>query len=111
MAKPLSPEWAQATDKQYFQLLLDFEEENRKRILQSIRGELVKFSLAQGYTLNQTRGAVETLHTTFLSEINAFLYAGTDTLATALTNDTTISWFNLDAGGKTIRERLLDRLA
>ena len=85
--------------------------QSRLHTILSAQADLAAFGLSSGYSQNQIRGAFEALFTAFLSEWMLYLLTGSSALATAITNDTTLSWLDLDASGQTIRARLINRLS
>ena len=74
-------------------------------------GDLVDFAVGQGYTVQQARYAVEDLFRTFVSDWFLYTLIGSNDIVTAITNDATLAWLDIDAGGQTIRTRLISRLS
>ena len=83
----------------------------RQEVLDSIVHDLTDFAIAQGYTDPQIQGALETFFETFAPYVTAYLQVGGSTISDAISNDVTIAWLDTDAGGETIRERLINRLS
>ena len=90
---------------------LSAREDERKRTVLLIQHDLIMFGKAQGYTQNQIRGAVEALFSTYAAEWSLYILMGSGILATAIQNDTSLTWLDLDANGQTIRTRLLNRIS
>lgn len=80
-------------------------------LLMQIQADLIRFGRDQGFTQSQILGAVQDLFETYASEWLAYLLVFSPQLATAITNDATLTWLDLDAGGQTIRARLVGRLS
>jgi hypothetical protein len=83
----------------------------REQELQLIQRDLASFAMSQGYTANQARTAIEALFRTFALQWFLYLVCGADDIVTAIQNDATLSWLNQNAGGQTIRQRLINRLS
>ena len=109
MPRPLSNDWTVAGHNALN--LLDFEEEERKRVIQGIRADLVGAGLAQAYSHNAIRNVVADLYRTFGSEIELYIFAESPDLAAAVTADVSLAWLNLTFGGQSVRQHILDRLA
>jgi hypothetical protein len=85
--------------------------QNRLRILDRVMTDMFSFGKQQGFSNGQIRGAIESLFRTFINEWSLWEYSGADDLVTAIQNDATLSWLDLDASGQTIRQRLVNRLS
>ena len=109
MSKPLSTDWAISGHNPI--ALLEFEESDREQTVRRIRADIVGFGLSQGYNHAAIRGVVADLYRTFGAEIELYIFAGADDLATAVTADATLAWLNLSVGQQTVREKLVSRLA
>lgn len=72
--------------------------------------DIIEFGIGRGYTDAQVRGALNDLFNTYAAEWSVYVFIGADGIVTALQNDATIPWLNLDASGQTIRQRLINRL-
>lgn len=80
-----------------------------KRVLQ-LQHDVYEFGIAQGYTDNQVRGAVNDLFNTFAAEWSVYVLAGSDAIVTAIENDATLPWLNTAVGQSTVRAKLVARL-
>jgi len=98
------------TDDQGLEGKLNSALSQRWTNLLDIQADLIRFGTTQGFTVNQIRGALQDLFDTFSTEWFSYLVAATDALPTAITNDATLTWLDLDASGQTIRTRLVNRL-
>lgn len=72
--------------------------------------DLVDFGVGQGFNDNQIQGALLDLFETYPTEWFLYIFVGSDNISTAITNDVSLTWLDLDANGQTIRQRLLNRL-
>lgn len=94
-----------------FHTYLSSREEERKNILRKVYTDLVILARSLGQTPAQARGVVESLFRTFTAEVFLYTFLGTDDLAVAITEDTTLAWLNFDVAGTPIRQRLVNRLS
>lgn len=99
------------TDEVALELKLTSAISERWRALIQIQADLIRFGKTQGYTPAQISGAVQDLFDTFPQEWLAYLLASTPALANAISADITLSWLNIDVGGVSLRQRLINRLS
>ena len=85
--------------------------DRRTAIIEDIYTDLLAFGEAQGYNASTLTGAIENLFRTFATEFYTYTLIGSRDLAAAIDNNVTLAWLNTDAGGKTIRERIVSRLS
>ncbi len=90
--------------------LLEDQEAERRLVTFSITHDLAGFGKGEGFNANQTRGVIEALFATYAAEWSIYILVGSSALADAITADTTLNWLNTDAGGQTIRTRIVNRL-
>lgn len=79
-------------------------------VVTEIYEDLLAFGTQQGYGDSVLRNATEALFRTFAMEFFTYILVGSNDAATAITNDATLTWLDLDANGQTIRARLVGRL-
>lgn len=84
---------------------------HRLKTLDKITHDIVAFAVTQGYTETQARNAIEDLFRTFVSDWFLYTLIGSDDIITSITNDVTLGWLDIDAGGVTVRQRLINRLS
>lgn len=92
------------------QTLFEDQEHARRIVVFKVAHDLAVFGKNEGYTQNQTRGAIETLFSTFAAEWSLYILIGSDALSTAIANDVSIAWLDTVVGGKTVRTRIIERL-
>ena len=83
----------------------------RLQKLFEIYTDLIDFGTEQGYSQSVLRNALEDLSRTFATEFFTYILMGSRDAATAIGADATLAWLDLDAGGITIRQRLINRLS
>jgi len=103
------PDTSVNRDRVLIKYLRDYRRE-RQQNLDTITHDLIDFAIAQGYTNGQLQGALETFYETFSAQLLVYIQIGGTALQTAVTNDATIAWLDLDASGQTLRTRLVGRL-
>jgi len=81
-----------------------------QKTVDDIVNDLVGYADAQGYSETQIRNAIEDLFRTFISEWVLYLFTAAGDLSTAINDDVSLVWLDLDAGGQTIRQRIIARL-
>jgi hypothetical protein len=103
--------WLETTDDISKTNAVELHRNRAIRTIDDICNDIFKFAVSQGYTENQARNAIESLFRTFSTQWFLYLICGADDIVTAIQNDATISWFNTQVGGQTIRQRLINRLS
>ena len=85
-------------------------QERLQKVL-ALQSDVVSFAKSQSYSNAQVRDALNGLFTSFSLAWFEYLIIGSDNITTAITNDVTLAWLDIDAGGQTIRTRLVNRLS
>lgn len=83
----------------------------RTEIVDGIVHDLIDFAISEGRTNQQIGDNLELFFLTFDPEMMPYFQVGGDALATAINDDVTIPWLDTDAGGQTIRTRIVNRLS
>ena len=104
--KPGADEITPGKHAWYFNL----DRRDREHVVVKIQHDLASFAVSRGYSQNQTAAALDTLFNTFATEWVLFLLVGSTVIKNAIADDVTIPWLDTNIGGKTLRERLIDRL-
>lgn len=87
------------------------EEEKRKDKIREGRSDLIDWALGEGYTDNQISTAIEDLFLVMAPALFLYVLVGHPQLITLIQDDVTLTWLDLDAGGITIRQRIINRLS
>jgi hypothetical protein len=85
-------------------------ERRRTKNLYSVSVALTRAAVTAGQTNTQARDKVEQLYRLFATETFLYTLLGTSDLADAIQADVTLPWLDIDVSGKTIRQRLIEKL-
>lgn len=97
------------TEEDHFSILVTSELRHRSAVHKAI-SDLITFGVDTAYTDPQIRSALDDLFSTYGGEWGVYVLVGATAIIDAIANDTTMPWLDLDAGGQTLRSRLIDRL-
>jgi len=93
---------------------LEFLAESRRQIVTTLQADLINYGLTLGLTPAQIEEKIDDLFSAFAAEWFLYLLIGSESLATAITNDVALGWLNTEAppaSGISLRTRITDRLS
>lgn len=90
---------------------LHSEEWLRKETIWRVQNDLVTLALGLGQSTAEAATKVDALFSTFAAEWAIYVLTGSPAIITAIQDDATIPWLDLDIAGTSIRQRLINRLA
>ena len=82
----------------------------RKRVVFKIQYNLYQLATSLGQTPAQARNKIDELFSTFAAEWSLYVITGSPAINTAVSNDATIAWLDVDVQGTSLRQRILNRL-